>query len=111
VAYNEQTAERLRAELESIGNFTEKKMFGGVSFLLGGNMAIGVVRDELCVRVGPEAFDEAVELPGARIMDFTRRPLRGWVFVAPEGFPDRQSLAAWVKRATDFARTLPNQPR
>ena len=70
-------------------------------------MAIGVVGDELCVRVGPEAFDEAVELPGAHIMDFTCRPMKGWVFFVPEGFADAKSLAGWVKRGTDFAATLP----
>lgn len=107
MAYNEETAERLREELEVVADITEKRMFGGLSFLLSGNMAIGVVGDELCVRVGPEAFDEAVQLPGARIMDFTGRPMKGWVFVAPEGFADDNSLAAWVRRGTDFAGTLP----
>ncbi len=107
MAYNEETAERLREELEAVADISEKKMFGGLSFLLGGNMAVGVVGDELCVRVGPEAFDEAVALPGARIMDFTGRPMKGWVFVAPEGFADEASLAAWAKRGTDFAGTLP----
>ncbi len=109
MAYNEETAERLREELEVVADVTEKKMFGGVSFMLAGNMAVGVVGEELCVRVGPDAFDKAVELPGARIMDFTGRPMRGWVFVAPEGFADPKALAAWVKRGTDFAATLPRK--
>ena len=109
MTYSEETAERLRVELRATRDVVEKKMFGGVSFLLGGNMAIGVVGDDLCVRVGPEAFDEAVELPGARIMDFAGRPMKGWVFVAPEGFTDHESLAAWVKRGTDYAKRLPRK--
>ncbi len=107
MAYNEETAQRLREELETVADISERKMFGGISFLLGGNMAIGVVGEELCGRVGPDAFDEALKLPGARIMDFTGRPMRGWVFVAPRGFADEKTLAAWVKRGTDFAGTLP----
>ena len=77
MAYNEETGERLREELETVADISERKMFGGISFLLGGNMAVGVVGEELCVRVGPDAFDEALKLPGARIMDFTGRPMRG----------------------------------
>ncbi len=107
MAYNEETAERLREELETVADISERKMFGGISFLLGGNMAVGVVGEELCVRVGRDAFDEALKLPGARIMDFTGRPMRGWVFVAQEGFVDEKTLGAWVKRGTDFARILP----
>jgi hypothetical protein len=85
--------------LETVADISERKMFGGISFLLGGNMAVGVVGEELCVRVGPDAFEQALEPPGARIMDFTGRPMRGWVFVEPSGFADEKTLAAWVKRA------------
>ncbi len=85
MAYNEETAERLREELETVADISERKIFGGISFLLGGNMAVGVVGEEPCVRVGPDAFDEALELPGARIMDFTGRPMRGCVFVTAGG--------------------------
>lgn len=73
MAYNEETTERLREELEIAADISERKMFGGISFLLGGDMEIGVVGEELCVRVGPDAFDEALELPGARIMDRVAR--------------------------------------
>src|SRR3972149_2811 len=73
MTYNEETTERLRGELRATPDVIEKKMFGGVSFLLGGNMAVGVVGDDLCVRVGPEAFDATGQLPGARTMDFTGR--------------------------------------
>lgn len=109
MTYSEETAERLRVELRDTPGITEKSMFGGVSFLLGGNMAIGVVGDDLCVRVGPEVFDDAVELPGARIMDFTGRPMKGWVFVSPAGYADHESLVAWVKRGTDYAKRLPRK--
>lgn len=109
MGYSQEAADRLRTALQSTDDITEKNMFGGVSFLLGGNMAIGVVGDDLCVRVGPEAFDDTVELPGARIMDFTGRPMKGWVFVSPVGYADQPSLEAWVKRGTEYAKRLPHK--
>lgn len=84
-------------------------MFGGLSFLLNGNMAVGVIKDELMTRVGPAAFDELVDLPGARIMDFTGRPMKGWIVVGAEGIDDDGSLSEWVERGTDFAATLPQK--
>lgn len=109
MGYSQEAVERLRVALRNVDGIAEKQMFGGVSFLLGGNMAIGVVGDDLCVRVGPDAFDDAVELPGARIMDFTGRPMKGWVFVSPGGYADESSLEAWVKRGTDYAESLPRK--
>ncbi len=109
MTYNDETAERLRVELREMPGITEKSMFGGVSFLLAGNMAIGVVGDDLCVRVGPEVFDDVVELPGARTMDFTGRPMKGWVFVSPVGYADQPSFEAWVKRGTLYAQRLPRK--
>ncbi len=107
MAYDEGLAERIRDHLGDTPGITEKPMFGGLSFLLHGNMSVGIVGEELCVRVGKERHDELVSEPGARIMDFTGRPMQGWLFVAPEGFDDDADLAVWVSRGLDFAASLP----
>lgn len=86
-------------------------MFGGVAFLLDGKMFCGIVKSELMVRVGPDRHNEALLNPGARTMDFTGRPMRGYVFVAPEGCRTAASLAGWVKWGADFAATLPAKKR
>lgn len=107
MAYSEDLAERIRANLEGNPAIEEKKMFGGLSFLLNGNMSVGVIGEELCVRVGTDAHEEALSEPGARIMDFTGRPMNGWVMVDSDGFPDDAGLEAWIERGVGFASTLP----
>jgi hypothetical protein len=82
-------------------------MFGGISFLLNGNMAVGVHADELMVRVGKEAHDQTVELPGARIFDLSGRPMRGWLVVGPDGLETESDLDAWIDRGRAYAETLP----
>lgn len=109
MAYDETLADRIRGCLDGLAGIEEKQMFGGLSFLLNGNMAVGVIKDELMTRVGPDAFDELVELPGARIMDFTGRPMKGWIIVGEVGISDDESLLEWVERGTDFAATLPEK--
>ena len=110
MAYNEDTAERLREELETVADISEKKMFGGLSFFLGGNMAVGVVGDELCVRVGPDAFDKALELPGARIMDFTGRPMKAGSSSLPRDSPTRSRWRSGSSEApTSPGHFLPNR--
>ena len=86
MAYDEGLAQRIREALTERDDVTEKKMFGGLAFLLGGNMCCGVVGDELMVRVGAAAYSEALTQPYARQMDFTGRPMRGMVYVDCEGF-------------------------
>jgi len=105
--YDEQLAARVRGLLARRKGLTERKMFGGIAFMLGGNMCCGVVKDELMVRVGAEQHDEALALPGARPMDFTGRPMKGMVFVRRAGYRDDKALAAWVKRGADYAASLP----
>ena len=107
MAYNEQLADRVRGILTQHEPLIEKKMFGGLSFMLRGNMCCGVDRDNLMVRVGPDQYDEALAQPHARPMDFTGRPLRGMVYVGPEGYRSDDALAAWLKRGVDFAASLP----
>ena len=85
---------------------TEKKMFGGLSFLLGGKMCCGVVKDDLVVRVGPDRHDEAVAELNARPMDFTGRPMKGFVYIGPEGCGEDEALSKWVERGVEFASSL-----
>lgn len=82
-------------------------MFGGLAFMVHGHMAAGVLANDLMVRVGPDAYDEALAQPHARPMDFTGRPMRGLVYVGPAGTSDEASLAAWVERGLAFVDTLP----
>ena len=80
-----QLAERIRGALRGRDGVTERKMFGGIAFMVGGNMAVGVIRDDLMVRVGPDAHDEALAQPHVRVMDFAHRPMKGMIYVAPDG--------------------------
>ena len=107
MAYDETVARRVRAAIASEKDVEEKKMFGGLTFMLAGNMCCGVLGDELMVRVGPEEHEVALEQSHSREMDFTGRPLKGFVYVAPEGFSAEADLKAWIDRGTGFARTLP----
>jgi hypothetical protein len=107
VAYDEGLAQRVREILEELPGYTEKKMFGGIGFMLQGNMACGVNGDDLIVRVGPEQGEEALARPHARVFDFTGRPMRGWVMVAPDGTAPDEDLQRWVQQGMDFALSLP----
>lgn len=107
MAYDEALAARIRAALAGEPNVTEKKMFGGVAFMVGGNMACGVTTDEMMVRVGPDNHEDALSRPHARPMDFTGRPMRGMVYVALPGIESDEGLAAWVEAGASFARSLP----
>ena len=108
MAFDEGLAERVRALLDPRSDADEKRMFGGIAFLVAGNMACGVMGDELMVRVGPELAPTLVETEdGARAMDMKGRPMRGWVLVAPEATADDRDLERWVRRGEEFASSLP----
>ena len=107
MAYDEGLAERIRERLAADPAITEKRMFGGIAFLLHGNMAVGVTGDDLMVRVGPEATDAALTRPGARIFDMTGRPMRGWVVVAGSAVREDEALGAWIDEGRAFAAGLP----
>jgi hypothetical protein len=107
MAYDEGMAQRLRESLTDVSELSEKKMFGGLAFLLAGNLCVGVIGDELVARVGPAAFPDAVARAGARPFDFSGRPMKGWIMVRPEGFEDDDVLGDWVGRSLEFARSLP----
>lgn len=106
MAYDEDLAARVRAVLPRSEAVTERRMFGGLAFMLGGHMFCGVVKDSLMVRLGPEAAGRALGEPHVRPMDFTGRPMKGMVFVAPEGLRG-DALRQWVSAAAGFARALP----
>jgi TfoX/Sxy family transcriptional regulator of competence genes len=107
MAYNKKLAARVRAIVGEDPALTERNMFGGVAFMLNGNMFCGITRDDLMVRVGPDRFEEALASPGARPMDFTGRPMKGMAFIGPEGYERDQELRGWVEQTLDYARSLP----
>jgi len=106
MAFDEKLVERVRKELEGRRGVEERKMFGGLTFMVRGNMACGVDKDRLMVRVGPEGMEAALKRPHAKPMDFTGRPMKGFVFVEPAGLKGR-ALASWVQRGVDHAMSLP----
>ena len=107
MAYDEGLAQRIRELLPGDKSLVEKKMFGGVGFNLQGNMACGVNKDDLIIRVGPDGYDEAVVRPNARPFDFTGKPMKGWIMVGPEGYESDQDLQVWVEQGIVFALSLP----
>ncbi|MDX6690252.1 MAG: hypothetical protein QOG15_1709 [Solirubrobacteraceae bacterium] len=107
MAYDEDLAGRVRDVLADEESVTEKAMFGGLAFLLHGNMSVGLVGDDLMVRVGPDGADAALAEPHARVSKMGDRVMRGWILVAPEGLATRPDLAAWVRRGVELARSLP----
>jgi len=107
MAFDEALAGRIRKLMASREGLSERRMFGGLAFMLGGNMACGVTSKDLMVRVGPGAYDDALAQPHARPMDFTGRAMKGMVFVDPPGYATDEGLAAWVERGAAFAGSLP----
>jgi TfoX/Sxy family transcriptional regulator of competence genes len=103
MAYDEVLAERIRTVLRGRDDVVEKKMFGGITFMVAGRMACGVVHDDLMVRVGRDGHDDAIAAAHARSMDFTGKPMRGMVYVAPAGVATDDDLRSWVDRAVQVA--------
>lgn len=106
MAFDEGVAQRLRELFAGRTDVVEKKMFGGIAFMVSGNMCCGVVGEELMARVGPEQYQQALAEPYAREMDFTGRPLKGFVYVGVEGFTSDDDLETWVRRCERFVSTL-----
>jgi len=109
MAFDEGLAQRIREALAAERGVSEKRMFGGIAFLLNGNMAVGVVKDSLMVRVGPEKYETLVADSNAREMDFTGKPLRGFVYVGSEGLVSDADLNRWIGHGTSYARSLPTK--
>ena len=106
MAYDEALADRVRDVFGPDSDLSERKMFGGLAFMLRGHLCCGVVGDELMLRLGPDLAAEALRKPQVRPMDFTGRPMKGMVYVAPSGLRGR-ALRAWVEKAATHARSLP----
>lgn len=107
MAFDEDLTHRVRAALADAGvDAVEKRMFGGVAFMVRGHMTVGIIRDELMVRVGKDAHADAVKQPHAHEMDFTGRPMAGMVSVDADGVRDEADLRTWVKRGLAFTTTL-----
>lgn len=107
MAYDQELADRVRDALDDAGaDAVEQSMFGGLAFMVRGHMTVGIVGDDLIVRVGPEGYEDALANPSARPMDFTGRPMTGMVFVAHTNLDDT-ALEAWIRRGLTFTTTLP----
>jgi TfoX/Sxy family transcriptional regulator of competence genes len=108
MAYDEDLAHRLRELLADEDAITEKKMFGGLAFLLSGNMSVSASRNGgLLARIDPADTDECLARPHVSLMEMGGRTMDGWITVAPEGLKTKRQLSAWVKRSVTFAKTLP----
>lgn len=107
MAFDEQLAERVREALGGRAEVSERRMFGGIAFMIAGNMADGIVGEDLMVRLGREDAERALAEPRVRPMDFTGRPMKGMVFVDSQGTASDQDLASWVDAGADYATSLP----
>ena len=106
MAFDEDLADRVRARLGDEPGLTERKMFGGIGWMLEGNMAVGLTSNGLLVRLGPDA-DAALAEPHASAPTMGSRVMKGFVLVAPEGLETDEQLGAWIARGSDVARSLP----
>lgn len=104
--YDEKLADRVRKSLAGRKKITERKMFGGIAFLLNGKMFCGVIKNDLVIRTGPEYYEKALAKPHARPMDFTGRPMRGFVYVGLGGCKTEKTLSAWVNSGFVYVVSL-----
>jgi hypothetical protein len=107
MTYDEKLAQRIREYLEGMPFLVEKKMFGGIGFLIQGNMACGVSGERMIVRIDPQAYETAITRPHVRVFDMTGRPMKGWITVGLDGLAAEADLADWVEQGLAFARSLP----
>jgi len=107
MAYDEGLAQRIRESLQNRGDVSEKKMFGGLCYMVSGHMCCGIVGDTLMARVGPKKYTQALSNQHAREMDFTGRALKGMVYVEPEGIESESSLSYWLSECLEFVDSLP----
>lgn len=107
--FDESLAARVRQLLARRRGFVEKKMFGGVGFLLAGNMCVGVWKEFLIARVGPDNYEAALAAPHTRVFDITGRAMTGWVMVEPDGTSTAGDVKQWIDQAVEFVRTLPGK--
>jgi len=106
MAYNEKLAERIRAQLGKV-LFVEKKMFGGVGFLVHGNMAVGVYKEDMIVRVDPEKHAKLLKKAHTKVFNMTGKPMKGWLMVETNGVKTSAQINSWIKEGLEFALALP----
>ena len=102
MAYDEKLADRIREILVDQPVIEEKQMMGGLAFMVNNKMCVGVIKDDMMARIDPDVFEEAIEKHGCRPMDFTHKPMKGWVFISPEGIDTVKDLEYWIALALDF---------
>lgn len=107
MAFDEKLANRIRKIIENIDGVSEKKMFGGLCFLINGNMVFGLTNEDLMIRVEPDSYEKTLSLPYVRKMDFTGKPLKGFLYVGPKGTSNTKDLKKWILKGIDFATSLP----
>lgn len=111
MAYNQELAERIRKILKGKRNVEEKKMFGGLTFMVNGHMACGIEKNLLMVRVEKDRYEEFFKKPHAKEMDLTGKPLRGFLFIQPKGFETDAGLGYWIAQALIFIKTQPKKDK
>ena len=102
MAYDQKLADRIRECIEGVENVEEKQMIGGLTFMVNGKMCIGIIKDELMCRIDPAIHHEMIEKPGCRTMDFTKRPMSGFIMVEPSAMSTQKDLGYWIGMALDF---------
>lgn len=111
MAYDEELAQRIASILKGSRGISNKKMFGGIAFMVNGNMAVGVNESDLMLRVGKEQYNALLKKEGAREMDFTGKALKGFIYVDETGYKNDQELEQWMSYALDFAKLLPKKSK
>lgn len=109
--YNEQLAERIRSYLKRRRGVEEKRMFGGLCFLFNGHMCCGIEKDRLMVRVAPDRYETLLTKPHAREMDFTGKPMKGFLFVSEAGYRTAAGLTGWLDEAVEYAKSKPSKKK
>jgi len=104
---DEGLAQRIRDQISGLAGYEEKRMFGGIGFILKGNMACGVNKDNLIIRVGPDYYQEALSKPNVKVFDMTGKAMTGWIVVTELGYQEDADFGEWVDRGVAFALTLP----
>ena len=102
MAYDEQLANRIREYFSSHKNVEEKKMFGGLAFMVNDKMCVGVMKDEMMVRFDPEMYEKALRRKGAKAMEFSHKPMKGFLFVEPSGIDTKKDLLYWIELALSY---------
>lgn len=103
MAYDEYLAERITQALKEKNiTFKEMKMMGGIAFLVNDKMCVGIINSDLMARLDPDIYEEALKRKGVREMDFTKKPMKGWIYVSPEGIDTDEELTSWIQLALDY---------